>query len=107
MAVDTNYLKYVMELVAPLGDVTSRAMFGGYGIFHEGAMFALIAGSTLFFKVDNSNRAAYEHAGSRQFKPMPYWEVPADILENTADLHQWANLSIGIAHAAPVRKKHR
>jgi DNA transformation protein len=107
MAVDTDYLKYVMELLAPLGGVTSRAMFGGYGIFHEGDMFALIAGSALFFKVDDSNRAAYEQAGSRQFKPMPYWEVPADILENTTNLHDWASISIGIAHAAPTKKKRR
>ena len=107
MVADADYLKYVTELLAPLGGITSRAMFGGYGIFHEEAMFALIAGSTLFFKVDDSNRAAYEHAGSRQFKPMLYWEIPADILENTADLHEWASLSIGIAHAAPSRKKRR
>ncbi len=107
MAADADYLKYAMELLAPLGDVTSRAMFGGYGIFNEGAMFALIAGSTLFFKVGDSNRAAYEHAGSRQFKPMPYYEVPADILENPANLHQWASLSTSIAHAAPTRKKRR
>ena len=105
MVADADYLKYVTELLAPLGGITSRAMFGGYGIFHEEAMFALIAGSTLFFKVDDSNRAAYEHAGSRQFKPMPYWEVPADILENTADLHEWASLSIVIEKDAHSRKK--
>lgn len=107
MAADTDYLKYVMELLAPLGDVTSRAMFGGYGIVHEGVMFAIIAGSRLFLKVDDSNRAAYEHAGSRQFKPMPYWEVPADILEDTTNLHEWARVSIGIAQAAPAQKKRR
>ncbi|MFC1913339.1 TfoX/Sxy family protein [Chloroflexota bacterium] len=42
-------------------------MFGGYGIFHEGDIFALISGDTLYFKVDDFYRAAYENAGSKPF----------------------------------------
>ncbi len=33
-------------------------MFGGYGVFHDGKMLALISGSNLYFKVDDSNRGA-------------------------------------------------
>ena len=94
-----------MDLLVPLGQVTSRAMFGGYGIFHEGRMFALISESTLYFKVDDSNRACYEQAGNRRFKPMPYYEVPADVLEDTAKLHDWVRVSIGIAQATATKKK--
>ncbi len=61
---DNTYINHVMELPAPVGDIVSRAMFGGYGISHEGDMFALISGSTLYFKVNESNLAAYEKAGS-------------------------------------------
>ena len=106
MAADARFLDHVMELLAPLGEIRSRAMFGGYGIFDEGDMFALISGSTLYFKVSDSNRAAYEEAGSRQFTPMPYYEVPAEVLENTAMLHDWARTSIAIGHAT-VKKKRR
>jgi DNA transformation protein len=82
-------------------------MFGGYGIFHEGDMFALISGSTLYFKVDDTNRAAYDAAGSNRFKPMPYYSVPADVLENRDELHAWARTSIAIGHATAKKKTGR
>ena len=60
----SEYLDYVMEKLSPLGQIKSRAMFGGYGIFHEGVMFALIADDNLYFKVNESNRDDYRKAGS-------------------------------------------
>ncbi len=105
MGVEKSYLDHVTELLAPLGEVSSRAMFGGYGIFHEGDMFALISGSTLYFKVNDSNRAVYEAAGSKQFKPMPYYEVPAEVLEDETALHDWAHASIAVGHATAKKKR--
>ena len=99
-----DYLAHVMELLTPTGNITSRAMFGGYGIFHEGDMFALISGDTLYFKADDSNRASYENAGSKPFRPMPYYEVPAEIMEDTEKLLQWARISIAIGHATAKKK---
>ncbi len=105
MAADKNFLNHVMDLLAPLDGISSRAMFGGYGIFHEGDMFALITDSGLHFKVNETNRVAYQEAGSKQFKPMPYYEVPADVMEDTAALHEWANISIAIGHATAKKKR--
>ena len=107
MAADKKYMEYVMDLLSPIGGVQSRAMFGGYGIFHEGNMFALISNSRLYFKVDDSNRPQYEQANCEQFMNMPYYEVPASILDDTARLHDWARASITIAHAAPSKKKRK
>ena len=46
--------------MAPLGKVTARSMFGGYGIFLDGAMFALISPENeLYFKADEVNRDAF------------------------------------------------
>ena len=67
MKASPEYLEFVMEKLAPLGDITSRAMFGGYGIFHQGLMFALISEDTLYFKVNDSNREMYQKARSRLF----------------------------------------
>jgi DNA transformation protein len=80
-------------------------MFGGYGIFHEGKMFALIKGSGLFFKVDNSNLSEYEKAGSQQFRPMPYYKVPQDVFADPGTLRNWAGKSIEIAHLGSEKKK--
>ncbi len=105
MAADEELFNHVMGLLAPLGDVNSRAMFGGYGIFHDDDMFALISGSALFHKVDDSNRADYEKAGSKQYKPMPYYQVPAGVVEDPTTLRTWAQTSIAIAHATAKKKR--
>ena len=40
----------VINELATMGDVTSKKMFGGIGIFLEGVMFAKVSGDgTLFF----------------------------------------------------------
>ncbi len=109
MAADPGYLEHIMECLAPVGGVTPRAMFGGYGIFHEGDMFALISSgaSTLHFKVSDTNRAAYEDAGSEQFRGMPYYEVPADVLEDMESMQEWARIAIDVGHATATKKKRR
>jgi DNA transformation protein len=103
----SEYLEYVMEKLNPLGQIKSRAMFGGYGIFHEGVMFALIADDNLYFKVNESNRDDYRKAGSQPFPHgMSYWEVPYEVLEDNSELPIWAESSIAIAHDL-ARKKRR
>ena len=102
---DAGYFDYAMERLEPIGNISGRAMFGGYGIFHEGDMFALISGSTLYFKVNELNHAAYENAGSKQFKPMPYYEVPAEIMEDISLFHEWAHTSIAIGHSTAKKKR--
>ncbi len=105
MAPNKAYLDQVMTCLAPLGIVSNKPMFGGYGLFHEGHMFALISGNDLFFKVDNSNRSLYEQKGCKQYKPMPYYQVPAEVFQDTTKLLDWARLSVSIAHASTSSKK--
>lgn len=105
MSSDASFLEHVMELLRPLGDISSRAMFGGYGIFDRGDMFALISGSTLYFKVNDSNRVLYEDAGSKRFVPMPYYEVPAEVFEDTSLLHEWAHTAIAIGNTTAKKKR--
>ena len=107
MAADSAFKDEVMELLTPVGDITCKSMFGGYGIFHEGAMFALISGSTLYLKVNDSNRASFESAGSEQFAHMPYYRVPDPVYAAASSLTDWAKTSVAIAHAQPPRKRRK
>jgi DNA transformation protein len=69
-------------------------------------MFALIAEDSLYFKVDESNRAMYEKAESQPFpQGISYWEVPAEILEDKNRLGEWAKISMDIAQKKAKRKK--
>ena len=91
----------MVEALQPVGEVTSKSMFGGYGIFESGTMFALVSPEAeLFFRADDRSRQRYEDAGSSQHKPMPYFEVPADVLEDGTTLIQWAEEAVQVAHAA-------
>ena len=107
MPADRAFHDHVMGTLAPLGEFSSRAMFGGWGIFSEARMFALMNGARLYFKVDDSNRAAYVAAGSERFSPMPYYEVPADVLEDDEALRTWLDAALEVARSQPPPRKRR
>ncbi len=103
MAVSDGFLEYVLDQFSSWGDVTSRRMFGGAGLYRDGKMFGLIADDVAYLKVDDSNREAYEEAGSEPFQPyenkptiMPYYEIPPDVLENADKLIEWASQSLAV-----------
>ena len=97
----TSSYEQVVQLLAPLGDVSGRKMFGGYGIFESSAMFALVnSQGELFLKVDDSNRSRFDDAGAKQHGKMPYFQVPQEVMEEEDTLRQWAKISIEIAHSS-------
>jgi DNA transformation protein len=104
MAVSAEYRDYVLEQLRTALPVTTKAMFGGVGIYSGGTFFALLADDVLYFKVDEATRAAYEAAGSRAFTPygkasMKYYELPADVLENQDELRSWARAALKVARS--------
>ncbi len=55
----------LVHTLSDLGKVYSRKMFGGYGIFESGAMFALITSEgKIHFKVNQLNRKRFEDIGA-------------------------------------------
>lgn len=109
-----EFADHICDILSPLGPVTAKSMFGGFGIYLDGLMFALIAWDCLFLKADDANRAMFEDSGSAPFKPwedkpmvMPYWEVPTDVLEDGGELCRWARASFDAALRTrkPKRKK--
>lgn len=101
----SNYLKYIIEILAPHGEITARSMFGGYGIYKNGVIFALIAYDELYFKVDESNKSQYKKFDSEPFtyeakgkkSTMSYWKVPIEILEDEEQIGVWLDQSYGIS----------
>ena len=110
MAVSEDYIAFVIGQLASWGLVSVRKMFGGAGLFRDGLMFGLLAGDTAYLKADDENRPEFEKAGMAPFRPfegkkramtMPYYEIPADVLEDPDSLAIWAN----DAYAAAVRNR--
>jgi len=107
MAINENYLNFIVDQLSEFGDVEIKRMFGGIGMFHKGLMFGKIGGDIFRLKVDEYNQKDYEERGMQPFfsekkkKGMPYWEVPSDIIEDKAELAKWARKS----YDAAVRSK--
>lgn len=95
----------VVARLQPIGGVTSRKMFGGFGLFHDKSMFGIVSKTTLYFKVSDETLETFKKARSKQHKPMPYYSVPSTVLAERSDLHKWARAAIGVAHAAGAKKK--
>lgn len=105
-----EFAEYVVELMQTIGPVYSKRMFGGYGIFLDGLMFALIADNTLYLKVDKESQHDFEQKGMEAFtyykkgKPcsMSYFQAPEETIEHADEMNTWANK----AYSAAVRAAH-
>jgi DNA transformation protein len=80
--------------------VTSRAMFGGQGLYLEGTFFGVVFDGVLYFYTDDGSRAAYVERGMPALQPKyrprgpktvdRHFQVPDDVLANAAELREWA-----------------
>ncbi len=111
MAVTDSYRTFVLEQLGRVTPVTAKSMFGGVGLYAEGLCFALIAEDRLYFKVDDTTRPDFERLGMEPFRPfgedsaMGYYEVPADVVEDTAQLAAWMRRAIEVAAKAKREKQ--
>ncbi|HJS33182.1 MAG TPA: TfoX/Sxy family protein, partial [Alphaproteobacteria bacterium] len=100
MTLDSGFVEHIIDLMHDLGGVSARRMFGGYGLYRRGVMFALVFDDVLYLKVDQINRPDFIAAGMEPFtyehtsgKPveMPYWQAPADLFDDAAAMVEWAD----------------
>lgn len=105
MAVTPSFRTFVVEqLSRATANVRARAMFGGIGIYSGELFFALIDEDTVYFKVDDSNRAEFVARSMGPFQPagpgnevMQYYAVPEDVLEDPEALRPWIEGSLAVA----------
>ena len=110
----TGFVDHLLDLLKPLGDIRARAMFGGWGIYHAGKMFALVAFETFYVKADDITRMEFESHGLQPFvyeagegkrTVISYYTVPADALESSALLCEWARKGVEAAARAAAQKR--
>ena len=105
-----DYLRWVLEQLSGAGGISSRRMFGAFGLYRNGVFFGIISSDTLFFKVSDATRADYESRRMARFRPyrnkplvsMSYYEVPADVLEDADECVRWAMRAV---EAGAAKKK--
>ncbi len=105
------FVERIQALLTPLGPARSRRMFGGYGIFMDDLMFAIVAGGKLYLKVDPSSEPEFQRAGSAPFTyrrqgrqiSMSYWSAPVGSLDDMAALQPWADRALAAARRAKAK----
>lgn len=83
-------IEQARELLADLGPITVRRMFGGAGLYLDGTIFCLIAEEEIFLKAKGDFAQEMEALGSSPFvydgkdKPvaMSYWRLPDSALDD-------------------------
>lgn len=106
------FLEFVEEQFSPLGEISSRAMFGGFCLYCNGIVFALVANNQVFLKADDINRPDFEARSLPAFHPfedqdvvMHYYQAPAEIYEDVDAMRQWCGGAAAAGGRAQSRKK--
>lgn len=96
-------LNEILDRLSGLDDVISRPMFGGYGLYWRGIIFAMAHRGRLYFKVDEQSKPAFEALGMGPFRPnerqtlKSYYEMPPEVLDDPDVLLSWAGEAIRAA----------
>jgi DNA transformation protein len=93
-----EYLDYLHDLFSAFAPVTTRAMFGGHGVYRDGVIIGIVIDEALYLKVDAQTRAVFKADGCQPFVyesngkavPMSYWTVPDEALDSPQDFRPWA-----------------
>ena len=118
MDVSADFLEHLHELLAGLGRIQVKKMFGGASLQIDDASFALVFGEAIYIKVDTENQAAFEAEGCAPFTytfkdgrtgTLGYWTLPESALDDPDEAVRWARLGLEAAFRArkPKTKKAR
>lgn len=109
------FVAYIVDLMRPFAQVVARPMFGGFGIYLDGLMFALIANERLYFKADEQSIPDFVRAGlgpfTYEFKGKPgalkYYEAPPEAYEEPQHMGTWARrgYECALRQRKPVKAK--
>ena len=97
----SRFIDFLHEVFEEFGNISSRKMFGGYGIYHHDIMFGLVADNTLYLKADKNTQKKFESKGLKPFQykkgdktySMSYYMVPEVIYDDKEQANIWATMA--------------
>lgn len=115
MANHSEFLDHVLEMLAPAGRVSARAMFGGHGLYCDELFFAIVLEDMLYLKADDESRAAFELLGCELFShrrlgklaTLNFYRAPEETLESPQLMLPWAKRALACALRARGRNAAR
>jgi DNA transformation protein len=114
MVASDGFAEFLRDQLAPLGRITMRRMFGKTGVFSDGFMLGMVRDNTLYFRVDDDNRAAFKEAES--FPPLDYkkkggtidpsfWRAPERLFDEPDELVIWARAALAAARRVAAKRE--
>ena len=108
-----SFKAFVLDQLSALPELRAKAMFGAHGLYSGERFFGILDEGRLFFKTDAASQADYTAGGMGPFTyemkgkvmTMAYHEVPPEVLENAAELTDWARRAIQLAENKSSRSK--
>jgi DNA transformation protein len=114
MVASDGFAEFLREQLAPLGRITMRRMFGKTGVFCDRVMFAMVTEDTLYFRVDDGNRAVFKEAEAvpplnyeKQGRTidLSFWRAPERLLDEPDELVTWARAALGAARRVATKRE--
>src|SRR5262252_7810516 len=114
MVASDSFAEFLREQLAPLGRLTLRRMFGKTGVFCDGVMLGMVTDNTLYFRVDDHNRAAFKEAESSpplnyQKKgatiDLSFWRAPERLFDEPDELIAWARAALAAARRVATKRE--
>ena len=113
MAASDSFAEFLRDQLAPLGHITMRRMFGKTGVFCDGFMLGMVRDNTLYFRVDDGNRAVFEETQS--LPPLDYqkkgetidlafWQAPDRLFDEPDELLLWAREALAAARRVATKR---
>jgi len=109
------FASHIAELMADFAPVQIRPMFGGFGIYWQGLMFALIAQDKLYFKTDDDSQGKFDARDLAPFtyevngkvSRLRYHEAPTEVYDEPEHMAVWARLGYECAVRQQAKKAPR
>ena len=94
MATDKAFVDFILDQIENAGEITAKKMFGEYGVFSNGKIFALICDNKLFIKPTESGRAFIQDV----VEAPPYKGAkPSFLIEDKIEDREWLSKLIRIS----------
>src|SRR6478672_10642684 len=113
MVASTDFADFLRDQLAPLGPIAMRRMFGKTGVFCDGVMLGMVRDNTLYFRVDDLNKATFKEAEA--FPPLDYekkgttvdlafWRVPERLFDEPDEFLAWARAALAAAGRVAAKR---
>ena len=94
MATDKEFVDFVLDQIDNAGEVSAKKMFGEWGVFSNGKIFALICNSKLYIKPTEAGRAFIENP----VEAPPYEGAkPSFLIEDKLEDREWLSHLVRIS----------